>query len=147
MAGISIPVVAGVRFSAVAEVHSSADDVDDDTSVVQASGQRSMDCAIPRTAPGMENETMMRRSVPEPLGHSVLVVDLDGRPMEGAPVLEPIEYSVPEKPLDGGPMEGAPVLEPIEHSVPEKPLNGGPMEGGASSGTDKAFGSGKAPGR
>ena len=40
---------------------------------------------------------MMRRSVPEPLEHSVLVVDLDGGPMEGAPVLEPIEHSVPEK--------------------------------------------------
>ena len=82
----------------MAEVHSSADDVDEDTSVVRASEQRSMDCAIPRTAPGMENEAMMRRSVPEPLEHSVLVVDLDGGPMEGAPVLESIEHSVPESP-------------------------------------------------
>ena len=110
VADISIPVVPGVRVSAVVEVHSSADDVDEDTSVVRASEQLSMDCAIPRTAPGIENETMMRRSVPEPLEHSILVVDLDGGPMEGAPVLEPIEHSVPEKPLDGGPVEGAPVL-------------------------------------
>ena len=83
VADIYIPVVAGVRFSAAVEVHSSADDVDDDTSVVRASEQRSMDCAIPRTAPGMENDTMMRRSVLELLEHSVLVVDLDGGPMEG----------------------------------------------------------------
>ena len=33
-AGLSVPVVAGMKFSAVAEVHSSAVDVVDDTSVV-----------------------------------------------------------------------------------------------------------------
>ena len=147
VAEISIPVVAGVRFSAVAEVHSSADDVDDDTSVVRASGQRSMDCVIPRTTPGMENETMMRRSVPEPLGHSVLVVDLDGRPMEGAPVLEPIEHLVPEKPLDGGPMGGG-ASSGTDRAfgcgkAPARWTHGG----GTSSGTDRAFSSGKAPGR
>ena len=32
-AGLSIPVVAGMKFSAVAEVHSSAVDVEDDASV------------------------------------------------------------------------------------------------------------------
>ena len=106
----------------------------------------------------------------EPLEHSVLDTVLDGRPMEGAPVLEPIEHSVWEKPLDGGPVKGAPVRELIEHSVLEKPLDDEPMRGdfwfgtaraigsvdgyewctyggGASSGTDRAFGSGKAPGR
>ena len=46
-----------------------------------------------------------------------LGISLDGRPMEGAPVLEPIEHSVLEKPLEGGPMEGMAVLEPFEHSV------------------------------
>ena len=34
VAEISVPAVAGVRFSAVAEVHASADEVDDDTSLV-----------------------------------------------------------------------------------------------------------------
>ena len=56
--------------------HSSADEVDDDTSVVRASEQRSEGSAVPRTAPGMVNEPMTGISVPEPLEHSVLVVDL-----------------------------------------------------------------------
>ena len=51
-AGISVPAVAGMRFSAVAEVHSSAVDDDDDTSVVRASEQRSDVSLDPRTAPG-----------------------------------------------------------------------------------------------
>ena len=41
VAEISVPAVAGVRFSAVAEVHASSDEVEEDTSVVQASEQRS----------------------------------------------------------------------------------------------------------
>ena len=53
-------------------------------------------------------------------------VNLDGGPMEGAPVLEPIEHSVLEKSLDGRPKEGMPVLEPLEHSVLAITLNGGP---------------------
>ena len=35
---------------------------------------------------------------------------LDGRPMEGVPVLEPLEHSVLEMALDGRPMERRPVL-------------------------------------
>ena len=83
----------------------------------------------------------------EPIEHSVLEKPLDGEPMEGVPVLEPIEHSVLEKPLDGGPMKEMSVLEPLEHSVLLMARTDGPIGGGASSGTDRAFGSGKAPGR
>ena len=65
----------------------------------------------------------------EPLEHSVLEMALDGRPMKGTPVLEPLEHSVLEMALDGGPIEGMPVLEPLEHSVLEMALDGGPIEG------------------
>ena len=37
-------------------------------------------------------------SVPEPLEHSVLDEDLDGRPMEGLSVPEPLEHSVGRRP-------------------------------------------------
>ena len=72
-AEISVPVVAAMKFSAVAEVHSSAVDLDDDTSVVRASEQRSDVSCVDRP--------MTEISVPEPLEHSVLDVDLDGRPI------------------------------------------------------------------
>ena len=54
---------------------------------------------------------------------------LDGRPLEGTPVLEPSEHSVLEKSSHDEPMEEAPVLEPLEHSVLGKPLDGGSLEG------------------
>ena len=117
VAEISVPAVAGVRFSAVAEVHSSANEVDEDTSVVRASEQRSEGSAVPRTAPGMVNEPMAGILVPEPLDHSVLVIDLDGRPMEGISVLEPLEHSVLDVDLDSGHMEGKSGLGSLEHSV------------------------------
>ena len=61
----------------------------------------------------------------EPLEHSVLDVALDGRPMEGIPVLEPLEHSVLEMALDGGPTAGILVLELLEHSVPDVALDWG----------------------
>ena len=48
-----------MKFSAVAEVHSWAVDVDDDTSVVRASEQRSDGSWDPRTAPEMVELPMM----------------------------------------------------------------------------------------
>ena len=54
---------------------------------------------------------------PEPLEHSVLDVDLDGRPMEGILVSELLEHSVLDVDLDTRPMESMLVLEPLEHSV------------------------------
>ena len=99
-AGLSIPVVAGMKFSAVAEVHSSAVDVEDDTLVVRASEQRSEGSFDPRKSPGMVDRPMMEPYAPEPLEHSVLDEDLDGRPMEGLSVPEPLEHSVLHENLD-----------------------------------------------
>ena len=67
----------------------------------------------------------------EPLEHSVLEMALDGGPLEemSASVLEPLEHSVLDVALDGRPMEGIPVLEPLEHSVLEMALNDGPTAG------------------
>ena len=73
---LSVPAVAGMKFSAVAEVHSSAVDVDDDTSVGRASEQRSDVSLDPRTAAVIVDRPMAGISVPEPLEHSVLDVDL-----------------------------------------------------------------------
>ena len=61
-----------------------------------------------------------------PLEHSVLDAALDGRPMEGIPVLDPLEHSVLEMALDGGPLSN---LEPLENSVLNVALDGRPMEG------------------
>ena len=126
-AGISVLAVTGMRFSAVAEVHTSA--VDDDTSVVLASEQRSDVILDPRTAPGIVDSPKAGISVPEPLEHSVLDVDLDGRLMEGISVPEPLEHSVQDLDLDGRPMEGISVPEPLEHSVLDLALEGKSMKG------------------
>ena len=119
----------GTRFSAVAEVHSSAVDDDHDTSVVRASEQRSDVSLFPRMAPGIVGSSMAGISVPEPLEHSVLDVDLDGRPMEGLLVPEPLEHSVLDVTLDGRPRTRISVPEPLEHSVLEVDLDGRPMTG------------------
>ena len=76
--------------------------------------------------------------VSEPLEHSVLKVDLGGRPVEGVLVLEPLEHSVLDVSLDGGPTECDLVLKPLEHSVSE----GSTSSGRVRFGTVRAFGSG-----
>ena len=124
-AGITVAAVAGMRFSAVAEVHSSAVDDEGDPSVVRANGQRSAVVLDPRAAPGNDGRPMEGLSVLEPLEHSVLEVALDGRPMKGISVLEPLEHSVLEVALDGRPMEGISVLEPLEHLVLDVALDKG----------------------
>ena len=118
-AGISVPAVAGMKFSAVAEVHSSAVDVDDDTSVVRASEQRSDVSLDPRTAPGIVDRPMAGISVPEPLEHSLLDVALERKSMEGMSALEPLEHSVLEVTRDGRPTRGISVMEPLEHLIPD----------------------------
>ena len=52
-ARLSVPAVPGMQFSAVAEVHSSAVDLVDDTLVVQANGQQSDGSGDHRRPPGM----------------------------------------------------------------------------------------------
>ena len=68
----NLPVPAGVMFSAVAEVHASAVELDKDTLVVQASEQRNEGHTDPRKVPGVVNEPMAGASVSGPLEHSVL---------------------------------------------------------------------------
>ena len=50
-AGLSVPLVSGIQFSAVAEVHSSAMDLVDDTLVVHAHEQQSRGRGDPRRGP------------------------------------------------------------------------------------------------
>ena len=73
----------------------------------------------------LDGRPMEGRPVLEPLEHSVLEMALDGRPMEGIPVLEPLEHSVLEMAVDGGPTAGISVLEPLEHSVPDAAIDWG----------------------
>ena len=129
VADFPVPMGAGVRFSAVAEVHASASEVDDDILVVQASEQHTVLFIDPGRAPRVESVPTVGAFVSEPLEHSVQRVDLDGRPTEGVLVLEPLEHSVLDISLDSGPMEGNLDLEPLEHSVSEEDQTGGPMEG------------------
>ena len=144
-AGITVPAVAGMRFSAVAELHSSAVDDEGDPSVVCANGQRSAVVLDPRAAPGNDGRPMEGLSVLEPLEHSVLEVALDGRPVKGISVLEPLVYSVLEVALDGRPMEGISVVEPLEHLVLDVALDKGDsyIHHDRRVGPVRAFGSGQ----
>ena len=126
-----VPVLtgAGVRFSAVAEVHASAVELDDDILVVQASEQRAVCSTDPGRAPMVGCAPTAGAFGSEPLKHLVQRVDLDGRPTEGVVVLEPLEHSVLDVSLDSGPMAGKLDLEPLEHSVSEEDQTSGSMEG------------------
>ena len=106
IADVPAPTPAGVRFSAVAEVHASASDVDDDILVVQASQQPIVCSTYPGRAPRVGSVPTTDTFVSESLDHSVQRVDLDGRPTEGVAVLEPLEHSVQEVSRDGRPMTG-----------------------------------------
>ena len=70
VAGLSVTVVARIQFSAVAEVHSSAVDLVDDTSVVRANEQRSDGSRNPRRSPGMVDRPVTNLSALELLEHS-----------------------------------------------------------------------------
>ena len=105
-AGLSVPAVPGMQLSAVAEVHSSAVDLVDDTLVVQASKQQSDGSGDPRRPPGMVDRPVTNLSALEPLEHSVLEDDLDGEPTEGLSIPEPLEHSVLGGNLDDKPMKG-----------------------------------------
>ena len=128
-AGLSVPVVPGMQFLAVAEVHSSAVDLVDDTLVVRANGQQSDGSGDPRRPSGMVDRPVTNLSVLEPLEHSVLEEDLNSKPTEGLSVPEPLEHLVLEANLDDKPMKGLSVPELLEHSVPDGDLDGRPMEG------------------
>ena len=78
LAGTNVPAIAGMKFSAVAEVHSSAVDDEGDPSVVRTSRQRSAVILDSMAAPGKDGGPMEEISVLEPLEHSVLEVSLEG---------------------------------------------------------------------
>ena len=129
VADVPVPTGAGVRFSAVAEVHASAIEVDDDILVVQASEQRTVCSTGPGRAPMVGSVPTAGTFVSEPLEHLIQRVDMDGRPTEGVVVLQPLEHSVIDVSVDCRPMAGKLDLEPLEHLVLEEDQTGGPMEG------------------
>ena len=76
-AGTDVPAVAGMKFSAVAEVHSSAVNDEGDPLVVRTSRQRSAVVVLdPRVAHKKDGDPMDSMSVPEPLEHSVVGTSL-----------------------------------------------------------------------
>ena len=78
VADVPVPMGAGVRFSAVAEVHASAIEVDDDILVVQASEQHTVCSTDPVRALRVGSVPTAGAFVSEPLEHLVQRVDLDG---------------------------------------------------------------------
>ena len=80
LAGTNIPTVAGMKFSAVSEVHSLAVDDEGDPSVCRTSRQRNaviLDLD-PMAAPRKDGGPMEEICVLEPFEHSVLEVSLEG---------------------------------------------------------------------
>ena len=76
VAGTDVPAIAGMTFSAVAAVHSSAVDIEGDPSIIHTSEQRSAVVLDPMVAPSKDWGLMDNMSVLEPLEHSVLEVSL-----------------------------------------------------------------------
>ena len=77
LAETDVPAVVGMKFSAVAEVHSSADNIEGDPSIIRTSGQRSAVVLDPMVAPRKDCGLMGNRSVLEPLEYSVPEVSLE----------------------------------------------------------------------
>ena len=126
LAGTNVPAVARMKFSAVAEVHSSAVDNEGDPSVVCTSRQWSTVILDPIVAPRKDGGPTEEISVLEPLEHSVLEVSLgdssigaprkDGGPTEEISVLEPLEHSVLEVSLGDSSIVEVTMSDPLEHS-------------------------------
>ena len=131
-----VPAVAGIQFSAVAEVHSSAVDDEGDPSVVRTSRQRSAVVLDPMAASRQDCGPMDHLSVLEPLEHSVLELSLEG----GDSSVD--DVAVPNPLVHSGVGEAADVLsamsvpEPLEHSVLEMPLEVGDGSVGRMTGPD-----------
>ena len=134
------PTGAGVRFSAVAEVHASASEVDGDTLVVQASERHTERNIDPGKAPRVVSVPTAGGGggggvlVLELLEHSVLDIPLDGGPTEGDLDLESLEHLISKEDQTGRPMEGDFVLEPLEHSVLDVNLDSRPRQDELDSG-------------
>ena len=121
---VPVPTEAGVTFSAVAEVHTSASVIEDDILVVQASEQHTVCNTDPGRVPKTLSVPAGDTLVAEPWKHSAQKIDLDGTPMEEIVVLEPLAFSVPDLSLDSRPMAGKMDRKPLEHAVPEEDLDG-----------------------
>ena len=119
------PAVAGTRFLAVAEVHSSAVDIEGVPSIISTYGQRSAVGLDPIMASRKGGDLMKKMSVLEPLEHSVLGFSLEGGDVCRDEVVgpHPLEHSGVDRSADL--MEGTSGLEPLEHSVPKVPLDEG----------------------
>ena len=122
IAGQAAPTVARTRFLAVAEVHSSAVDIEGVPSIISTDGQRSDVVLDPIVAPRKGGGLMKEMSVLEPLEHLVLGLSLEGgdvcRDEVGLHLLEHLGVD-----WSADLMEGTSGLEPLEHSVPKVPLD------------------------
>ena len=115
-----VPAIAGTRFLAVAEVHSSAVDIEGEPSIISTDGQRSAVVSDPMVAPRKDGGLRKEMSVLEPLEHSVLGLSLEGGDVCGDEVvgLHLLKHSGVDD-MTGG-TSG---LELLEHSVPKLPLD------------------------
>ena len=132
LAGTDVPAVAGMKLSAVAEVHSSA--VEGDPSVVLTSRQWSAVAILDAMAAHRQDcGPMDSMSVPELIEHSVVGVSLagDDSSVDRVAVPNPIEHSGVSEMADL--LSAVAVPEPLEHSVLEVPLEvgGGAVDGAA----------------
>ena len=89
LAGTNVPAIAGMKFSAVAEVHSSAVDDEGDPSVVHTSRQQSAVILDPMVAPRKDGGPTEEIYLLEPLEHSVLEVSL-AQPEDGEAIVRVI---------------------------------------------------------
>ena len=112
-----VPTAAGVRFSAVAEIHMSASANEEDKLVTQASGQHVVCNTDPGKVPAIS-------SVPTGRMYSAQKIELDGIPIGyrggGSPGAVSVFFSVPDKSLDSRPVAGNMDWNPSEYAVSEK---------------------------
>ena len=134
IAGQAAPAVAGTRFLAVAEVHSSAVDIEGAPSIISTDGHRSAVVLDTIVATRKGGGLMKEMSVLEPLDHSVLALSPEGGDVHRDEVvgLHPLEHSGVDRSAEL--MEGTSSLELLEHSVPKVSLD----EGGQSIGSKTA---------
>ena len=124
-AGTNVSAVAGMKFSAVAEVHSSAIDDEGDPSVIRTSRQWSAVVLDPMAAPRKDCGPMHEMSDLEPLKHSVLEVSLEGGDRSVKEVAMPYQFEHSGMDRAADLISEMSVQEPLEHSVLEVPLEVG----------------------
>ena len=121
IAGQAAPAVAGTRFLAVAEVHSSAVDIAGVPSIISTDGQRSavvLDVVVATRKGWWPHEGDVFSGAVRAFGSDVCTDEVVG--------LHPLDHSGVDRSADL--MEETSGLEPLDHSVPKVPLD----EGGQS---------------